>query len=237
MTATSFDKIRTIVLRYPRHHEFCGRDEVIRKMHQILQPLNKRKICVLYGKGGSGKTQLAIEYTYRYEGLRKKIFWIDATDETTVISSGRSILEALVLQYAKDFSPSPPDYKKISIALDCLCGIDLRTGEIYRTFYKSAWKTVKRWLAHNQDWLLIVVNNDIPDSVDMQDKIIPLCDWGHIIVTTRRSELAGILGDSIAVDDLRPADGLRSGDEHPHTLIIVEYMAIIYKSQGNYAKL
>lgn len=209
MPASSLGIIRTIDLPFSRNPNFCGREELLEKIQQILQPSHKRRICVLHGIGGIGKTQTAIEYAYSYRGPGKSIFWVNAKDMTTVRSSGRSILQALVRQYTKTL-PSPTDFKKISCELGLLGGIDELTGKIKPEFFQSAWETVKTWLGQeeNQDWLLIVDNNDDLQSVDLQLQIIPSGDWGHVIVTTRRSELATI-GDSILVEDLESSDGLK----------------------------
>ena len=133
-------------------------------MHRILspRPLDGRKICILDGMGGIGKTQLAVEYAYRCEVQSKStsIFWINAKDMNTVHDSGRSILENIVSQYVKAFGPSLPNYTRISTELGCQGGINLSTGEFTTKFYEGqfAWNVVKRWLSReeNKDWLLIV---------------------------------------------------------------------------------
>lgn len=50
------------------------------------------KIVVLFGVGGVGKTQLATEFSYRYQHEFSTIFWIDGT---SLESIRLSLLDAL----------------------------------------------------------------------------------------------------------------------------------------------
>src|SRR5687767_9619521 len=66
---------------FPRHPHFVGRDEDLERLHQALQ--DGRQVGVnqagLTGMGGIGKTQLAVEYVYRYrEHYPDGIYWLNA---------------------------------------------------------------------------------------------------------------------------------------------------------------
>ncbi|WP_155353978.1 FxSxx-COOH system tetratricopeptide repeat protein [Acrocarpospora macrocephala] len=65
----------------PRNLLFTGRDEILAEMHtRIGTP------TALIGYGGLGKTQIAIEYAYRYRGSYDLIWWIPA-DQTMMMKS------------------------------------------------------------------------------------------------------------------------------------------------------
>ncbi|KAH0030808.1 hypothetical protein KCU78_g2959, partial [Aureobasidium melanogenum] len=66
-----------------RTDTFCGREEELQKMAEALHPETpgkKEKGLVLYGIGGSGKTQLALQYIERYGNPYKAIVWINASN-------------------------------------------------------------------------------------------------------------------------------------------------------------
>jgi hypothetical protein len=65
-------------------------------MAMILQPQSdtlgsSRKLLVLGGMGGIGKTQLAITYVKRYRSYYTSIFWLNATSEVSLKTSLRHV--------------------------------------------------------------------------------------------------------------------------------------------------
>ncbi|KAI0536690.1 P-loop containing nucleoside triphosphate hydrolase protein [Xylaria digitata] len=77
---------QTVVNGIPFHRNFRfqGRDAVLNDLHKILCPRNGptgksgQTSCVIHGIGGVGKTQVALEYTYRYREDYSYIFWVRA---------------------------------------------------------------------------------------------------------------------------------------------------------------
>ncbi|KAH0425280.1 serine carboxypeptidase, partial [Aureobasidium melanogenum] len=64
-----------------RTDTFCGREVEIQTMAEALDPEKPgQKGLVLYGIGGSGKTQLALQYIQTYGSLYKAIIWINASN-------------------------------------------------------------------------------------------------------------------------------------------------------------
>ncbi|KAF8545135.1 hypothetical protein BDD12DRAFT_786467 [Trichophaea hybrida] len=203
----SFDNL--IELPFPPNPDFCGRAGLLDEMHQIFQPPNgktKREVIILHGMGGIGKTQIALEYAYRHGTSYHYVFWLDAKDMTALGTSGRIIVEKLMHQRIKK-CPSAPDFTKISSELGMPGCLD-SLGNINYDELKSPWNVAKRWFAEvgNEQWLLLIDNNDDLDSVDLLE-VLPSCNWGHVIVTSRREELA-FHGHSIPVEEIDDGLGL-----------------------------
>ncbi|KAH0170241.1 hypothetical protein KCU67_g2721, partial [Aureobasidium melanogenum] len=64
-----------------RTDTFCGREAEIQTMAEALDPEKPgQKGLVLYGIGGAGKTQLALQYIQTYGNLYEAIIWINASN-------------------------------------------------------------------------------------------------------------------------------------------------------------
>lgn len=79
---------------YPdfRNFAFIGRDDILLEMHSFLtsQPALRSSgpnCCVLHGLGGQGKSQTALEYTYRYREFYNVIFWLEAEEDQELARS------------------------------------------------------------------------------------------------------------------------------------------------------
>ena len=85
----------------------------------------------LFGLGGVGKTQIALEYCFRYKSEYDYVFWMSAADQTRLLSSFRDAA-TLIGCVKKESDQSPEDIAKI----------------------------VLQWLHSNATWLLIFDNLD-----------------------------------------------------------------------------
>ncbi|MEU5324014.1 hypothetical protein AB0G67_45925 [Streptomyces sp. NPDC021056] len=63
-----------------RNASFTGRDTLLVQLRQALAADNRVAVQVLHGRGGVGKTQLAIEYACRFAGEYELAWWIAAED-------------------------------------------------------------------------------------------------------------------------------------------------------------
>jgi tetratricopeptide (TPR) repeat protein len=73
----------------PRNLNFTGREELLEQLHASLQPRQAAAVVqvqaqALHGLGGVGKTQLVLEYAYRYERDYDLIWWVTAEQPATI---------------------------------------------------------------------------------------------------------------------------------------------------------
>jgi TIR domain/NB-ARC domain len=118
---------------YPRNSFFMGRETELAQVHQHLQAGQAAALSqpqAISGLGGIGKTQLALEYAYRYHQDYQMVLWVRA--EST---------EALVSSY-------------IAVASH------LRLPEREAKEQDITVRAVKTWLQIHHDWLLILDNAD-----------------------------------------------------------------------------
>lgn len=69
----------------PRNPRFVGREHQLREIHEVLRA--GARFLTLNGMGGVGKTQLAVEYIYRYRDEYDVIGWIRAEHRPTMRTS------------------------------------------------------------------------------------------------------------------------------------------------------
>ncbi|MEU5324590.1 FxSxx-COOH system tetratricopeptide repeat protein [Streptomyces sp. NPDC021056] len=73
------------VWNLPAHNPtFTGRDTLLVHLRQKLAEANRVAVHALHGRGGVGKTQLAIEYAHRFAGAYECAWWIPAEDPALI---------------------------------------------------------------------------------------------------------------------------------------------------------
>jgi hypothetical protein len=180
---------------------FIGRDTELEQMENILLSNSNhstRKVLILGGMGGIGKTQLAINYAKRYRTSYSSVFWLNATSESTLNSSLRDMANRIL----------PPE------TVGKLDDDQLRIQ-------------VSNWLSEldNTRWLLILDNYDDPHQYNLT-KYYPSVAHGSIIITTRQPRR--INGEQIKVESITKANdslailatrsgrqAIQSGRNHP----------------------
>jgi len=78
-----------------RNPNFCGRQRVLETMHKSLMSGGSGRVQVVYGAGGVGKTQLALEYAYRYIEQYPVVWWLPANEPNTLASFYLALAEQL----------------------------------------------------------------------------------------------------------------------------------------------
>jgi len=79
---------------YARNPFFSGRDAFLDVVSQELAAKKPRQYnhrIALYGLGGVGKTQIALEYAYRHRSDYTYIFWLPAVDQAQLLSGFANI--------------------------------------------------------------------------------------------------------------------------------------------------
>lgn len=149
------------------------------EIEEALDPTKPgQKGIVLYGIGGSGKTQLTLHYIEQYQQLYTAILWINAS---TIENIKQSFIEI-----ANMISSSwPPRDLPITYL-----GSNERQKVIARL----------RSTCHTR-WLLIVDSAD--DLSQNFRQYIPTCNHGSIIITSMQNEASEVFGFSkLEVDHL-----------------------------------
>jgi hypothetical protein len=178
----------------PDGPHFVARQEELTALHQALHGDGSRRIAVLHGLGGIGKTQSAIEYAKRNHLKYSAIFWLNVTDSQSIQDSFHRAADRI-----RSAHPSA----------------DIPTRSALNS--KEIVATVKAWLSQswNTRWLLIFDNYDNPKflnetdstAVDVKD-YFPESHQGSIIITTRVSALQ--MGSHVHVQKMaNTEDGLK----------------------------
>ena len=84
------------IVPYQRNPQFIGRIEFLEILKQKLFcniPNRYNHRIALYGMAGVGKTQTALEYVYSNETSYKRIYWISAKDQASLLSGYQRIAE------------------------------------------------------------------------------------------------------------------------------------------------
>jgi hypothetical protein len=192
----------------PKTSSFIGRQSDLDSIEKQLMPRkarDRRKICVIHGLGGIGKTQLAIEYARLHKDLYTSFFWIDGKTEESLIQSLLRIASRLPYSQMLD--------------------IDTQKASSQEESRKAAQEILKWFtLEGNTQWLLVFDNIDKTSYEEKSDQHIetssydiieyfPRGDSGSIIVTTRLQRLIS-LGSSISLRKLSVLDGLFLLENH-----------------------
>ncbi|KAJ6011039.1 hypothetical protein N7451_002451 [Penicillium sp. IBT 35674x] len=179
----------------PTVESFLGRQDELKHLWKYLQPVDfqSRKVAILHGLGGIGKTQLAIRFARDHKHDFTAIFWLNGKDRLTLLQSLSSNLPRLPGQSGNKEAINEAEVKKRA-------------------------KDVLQWLAleGNSRWLVIFDNIDqyssnnsagSDEAYDIGD-FFPVADHGSILITSRLQELAE-LGKSFMMHKLDSEDSIQ----------------------------
>ncbi|HZR39229.1 MAG TPA: FxSxx-COOH system tetratricopeptide repeat protein [Ktedonobacteraceae bacterium] len=92
-------------LPFQRNLFFTGREEILHSLHDTLRMTKSAALVqsyVLSGLGGIGKTQIAVEYAYRYHHDYTAVFWLAAETAETLFDSFTAVSRVLDLPTDKE---------------------------------------------------------------------------------------------------------------------------------------
>lgn len=160
------------IIPYPRNEDLVSRPDLVEKLN-VLLPQTSRAYCsaALWGLGGSGKTQIALNYAYnRCDKGTCSVFWVHADSEAT-------------------FSQ---DYKTIAQAL----GVDQQLkGEDLLEAVRDQIAAQPDWvlILDNADDLQIFGVDQAPEQTKSLYQYIPQASVGTVLWTSRDAHIAGTL--------------------------------------------
>jgi hypothetical protein len=103
-------------LRQTRNFTFTGREALFEALDAAAERDVTPRIDILVGLGGVGKSHVCVEYAYRQRPNFDVIWWIRATDTTTIEEDLRSL--AVDLLIADDQVPTPEAVSRIRAWLE-----------------------------------------------------------------------------------------------------------------------
>lgn len=196
-------------LPFRRNQNFTGRQSILEDIHVAFQrgPQPEGTLVAIYGAGGLGKTQIALEYAYLYQSEYSAVIWIDAQSTSTTFGSVASFVQRVVDQYA-DSSKSDPDYSQIARQLRLSGLIDLEGRLNFQGRQSRVVEAALHWLHQdgNDRWLMIFDNVDDLETFDVSE-YMPSSAHRRILLTSRRTETP-LLGQGFALDQMSLAESL-----------------------------
>ncbi|KAN0067835.1 TPR-like protein [Elaphomyces granulatus] len=157
--------------------QFVAREEELAEIDRTLRGDCSRRIVVLHGLGGIGKTQLTVAYAKRHKDNYSAVFWLNIKDEDSLKQSFAKAAKQILRKH-----PSASRLRSMDIKENIDEVID----------------AVKVWLSlpNNTRWLMIYDNYDNPKLTGNTDpaavdicKYLPESYQGSILITTRSSEV------------------------------------------------
>ncbi|KAK3990682.1 hypothetical protein QBC44DRAFT_324600 [Cladorrhinum sp. PSN332] len=182
-------RVGSFLLPYPRNAKFVGRQSTINSLlNQAMGDIPEPRTG-LFGLGGVGKTQIAIEYAYALYEARPTIsvFWVFAATEQRFKEAYSSI--------AQHFKVPGYDDPRMDVL-----------------------QLVQKWLCDksNGHWLMIVDNADDFELMCNQphslQQYLPDCSHGLILITTRNKQVAVRLTKTTSLLAVPPMDVEESVD-------------------------
>ena len=162
---------------------FTGREDLLQTLTMRFQPAPStplsQRIQMLSGMGGTGKTQLAVEYAYRYAAQYDAVFWV----------------RAQTVRLAKT------DYLALAGILDLK---DLE--EKNKRDEQRLINAVCQWLQTHSRWLLILDNLENLEDLKQIQAWLPKISEGHILLTTQL-QITGRFAQRLSLDELLEDDG------------------------------
>ena len=177
---------------YQQNKRFIGRKPLLESLKTTLfsqEPKEYNHRIALYGLGGIGKTQTALEYLYVNQICYQRIYWVSAATQAALVAGYQQIAKKIGLEAAKQGGP-----------IDFIPDLML-------------------WFRQSDSWLLIVDNlDDIEvlnpatlfsqadmDKLSLFQTLLPENGPSkHTIITTRNKYADWIPAEGVEIPLLSP---------------------------------
>ena len=122
---------------HPRNPTFTGRvDDLDRLRQNFVRSTPRNPVVAIHGLGGVGKSQLALEYAYRFATDYDVVWWLRAGEPASLAA----------------------DYADLAVAL--------RLPGSVEPVQRAAVEAVRQWLAKHDRWLLVFNGAKDPSEVE-----------------------------------------------------------------------
>ena len=179
---------------------FVARDVEMAQLTEALLPtstnLLRRKVFILHGLGGIGKTQLSVEFSRASRKSYSAVFWIDGSSRERLRRGIADLTQRLPQHQLSEGSRKYTQNKTTD------------TDEVI--------EDVLKWMSQssNDQWLLIFDNVDREFSVSSRDaeafdvrEYFPKADHGSILITSRLVSLSR-LGQDMKLEPVDEVQGI-----------------------------
>ena len=177
---------------YERNRFFVGRDTFIEELRENFQSNSRPALqhhgrIALFGLGGIGKTQIALEFIYRSRSSYCRIYWISAATQESLLDGYQRIGKRANVPIAADSKP-------VEVA-----------------------EQVVLWLKRTPNWLLVVDNLDDIDVLSTRNlgisniinSLLPEPGPGqHTLITTRNPKADHIPAQAKEVQLFKEIDSI-----------------------------
>jgi hypothetical protein len=178
-----------MVSTFKQNTEFCGRNDILDILDAVLLPRQGAldpesdgiKCAALWGTGGLGKTEIALQFAFTRRDRFDAVFWIRADDKEKLEADFSQITVALGLENADD--PRNPAISR-----------ELAKGWFSNPTKDAMGKT-------EASWLIIFDNADDPDILTDSSQIL---GTGSLLVTSRHPLAKEIFSPSTVGIALEP---------------------------------
>lgn len=140
------------------NHNFSGRKEEQLKIYEGLNgtevDTSHRRIMVLCGLGGIGKSQLAAQYAYDCENTYSSVWWVNAKTTTSLSQDFFIIAQKLVSHHAgvRTSIGQNPDYSWLAAMLRLPVNAIDQSGKLAAsTDMESIIQAVKSWFSNKDN--------------------------------------------------------------------------------------
>ncbi|PWW74210.1 TPR-like protein [Tuber magnatum] len=155
------------IIPYARNRNFTGRKDLIERVRGLANRSGHNRIA-LYGLGGSGKTQIALEYLCQCESQKDRhVFWVQGSGVVGFSKGYRAVAQRVRIP-----------------------GVSTEADE------EGFLLGVKQWFEgpSSGNWILVVDNADNDEDFKGNSgpiaKFVPQCPKGTLIFTTRSRQVA-----------------------------------------------